>query len=139
PLIAVVAVLLVAGGIGLAVALTSGDDDDKNTADDRNTSQTTDDPTDETETDDPTDGPTDGQTSRGPSADFVNCAAGDPLNRESTPVEGQLVGGKLSVPIPAGFTHEPFYGEAFAFAFDTDVAYRSIETYWISTLVVGRI
>ncbi|MDT0200565.1 DUF2510 domain-containing protein [Nocardioides sp. AE5] len=143
PVIAIVAVLLVAGGIGLAVALTSGGDDDK-TAGGEKTSQgpretnDTDEPSDEP-SEDETDGPTDGPTTKGPGADFANCTGGDPMTRTSTPVTGSIVGGNLTATVPDGFTPQPFYGEAFAFAYDTDVAYKEIEAYWISTLVVGRV
>src|SRR3546814_5375702 len=61
------------------------------------------------------------------------------MERESTAKPKQLVGGGLSATIPPGYTREQRYGEAFAWAFDTDVAYRSIKEFWISPLIVGRI
>ncbi|HEY9564325.1 MAG TPA: DUF2510 domain-containing protein [Nocardioides sp.] len=135
PLIAALAVLLVAGGILTAVLVTGGDDDDKKNVSDDKSSSATPSPSDSQGSD----GPSGTPSTKPPGADFVNCESGKPMERESTAKPKQLVGGGLSATIPPGYTREPRYGEAFAWAFDTDVAYRSIEEFWISTLIVGRI
>lgn len=126
---AVLLVLLLVGGIAIAVYAFNRDDGDGR-ADEPTASETTDEPTG---TDEPT------ETSTEP---LESCPVGNPLARETYERDGRVHGGGLSFRAPRGYTTGSNVTQ-FEWLYDVDgvekVIERTGESGWISMMVVGEV